>query len=397
MSPGTWSLTDLFSSDGFMPHGHCYLWNPGLVWLHVVSDGVIALAYMSIPFTFVYLARKRRDIPFNWMFFSFGTFIVACGATHAMEVWTLWTPWYWLSGAIKAVTAIASVTTAIFLIRILPRALAIPRSSDLFEAHEKLRLANGVLENRTSELSTTLRERETLLREKTSLLQEVHHRVKNNLQMISSLLNLQARQIVDKEMRAIFLESQGRVRSIALLHESLYQFGDLGRIDMQEYVKKLVATLGRSYGSDASSARIVAEIGPVYLTANEAVPIGLIVNELVTNSLKHAFVGKRDDPDREIRIEMRVEDDQLTLRVADNGRGFGSAVAPMREETMGLTLVRDLSLQLRGNAEFATANGAVCTVRFPLPRELPRRMPFGVDGFDGSDPARRAVAPSAAP
>ena len=107
-----WSLPGLFSSDGFMPHGHCYLWNPGLVWLHVISDGLIAMAYMTIPFTLVYLARKRRDIPFNGMFFSFGLFIVACGATHAMEVWTLWTPLYWLSGAIKAVTAVAPLGTA---------------------------------------------------------------------------------------------------------------------------------------------------------------------------------------------------------------------------------------------------------------------------------------------
>jgi two-component sensor histidine kinase len=321
---------------------------------------------MTIPFTLVYLARKRRDIPFNGMFFSFGLFIVACGATHAMEVWTLWTPLYWLSGAIKAVTAVASLTTAFFLVRLLPKALAIPRSSDLLEAHESLRAANVVLESRTSELSEILREREGLLQQKTSLLQEVHHRVKNNLQMISSLLNLQARQIVDKEMRAIFLESQGRVRSIALLHESLYQSEDLGRIDMKQYVDKLVATLVRTYGGDTSGARVVAAIDRVHLTANVAVPCGLIVNELVTNSLKHAFAGARDGADREIRIEMRIVDEELTLVVADNGRGFASEVDPMREATMGLTLVRDLSLQLRGHAELTSAGGARCTVRFPV-------------------------------
>ena len=106
-----------------MPHGHCYLWNPQLVWLHVVSDGLIVLAYMSIPFTLVYLAHRRRDIPFNWMFFSFGMFIVACGATHAMEIWTLWTPLYWLSGGIKAVTAVASLATAGFSYESCPRLL----------------------------------------------------------------------------------------------------------------------------------------------------------------------------------------------------------------------------------------------------------------------------------
>jgi two-component sensor histidine kinase len=369
VSADIWSLPDLFSSDGFMPHGHCYLWNPALIGLHVISDGLITLAYLSIPFTLVYLARKRRDIPFNGMFFSFGMFIVACGATHAMEVLTLWTPWYWLSGTIKAITAVASITTAVLLVRILPKALAIPRSSDLFEAHEKLRNANAVLESRTSELSEILHEREGLLQEKTSLLQEVHHRVKNNLQMISSLLNLQARQIVDNDMRAIFLESQGRVRSIALLHESLYQSEDLGRIDMQQYVEKLVAMLERTHDAGASGARVVAEIDRIYLAPSVAVPCGLIVNELVTNSLKHAFAGAGDGAEREIRIEMRIVDDELTLRVADNGVGFASGVDPMREETMGLTLVRDLSVQLRGRAELTTANGARCTVRFPVPRQ----------------------------
>lgn len=99
-------LKDLLSPDGFMPHGHCYLWNPGLVWLHVISDGLITLAYTSIPVTLLHLARRRQDIPFNGMVLCFGAFIVACGATHAMEIWTLRTPVYWLAGTIKAITAV---------------------------------------------------------------------------------------------------------------------------------------------------------------------------------------------------------------------------------------------------------------------------------------------------
>jgi len=79
-------LQRLLSTDGFMPHGHCYLWQPALVTLHLLSDGLIALAYTSIPFTLVYFVRKRRDVPFNWIFFCFGVFIIACGATHYMEI-----------------------------------------------------------------------------------------------------------------------------------------------------------------------------------------------------------------------------------------------------------------------------------------------------------------------
>jgi PAS domain S-box-containing protein len=149
-------LERLFSSNGFMPHGHCYLWNPGLVWLHVASDALTALAYTSIPFTLVYFVRKRRDIPFNWMFLCFGVFIIACGATHYMEIWTLWTPTYWLSGVIKAITALASVPTAVLLIRLVPKALVIPTPEQLSIANSELQRAHEALERRVQERTAEL-------------------------------------------------------------------------------------------------------------------------------------------------------------------------------------------------------------------------------------------------
>ena len=93
----------LVSPSGFMPHGHCYLWLPQLVWLHVVSDAVIALAYVSIPVTLLAFARKRRKLPFGWVLFASGVFIISCGMTHVLEIVTVWYPAYWLAGAVKAV------------------------------------------------------------------------------------------------------------------------------------------------------------------------------------------------------------------------------------------------------------------------------------------------------
>src|SRR6267378_2547437 len=152
-------LDSLFSSGDFMPHGYCYLWKPGLVWLHVVSDALIALAYFSIPITLIYFIRKRRDLPFNWMFLCFGTFIMACGTTHAMEVWTLWHGTYWLSGAIKAVTAMASVPTAILLVHLVPRALALPSPEAMkLEIAERKR-AQQALHEAKEELELRVRER----------------------------------------------------------------------------------------------------------------------------------------------------------------------------------------------------------------------------------------------
>src|SRR6266567_7520367 len=156
-------LEKLFSSD-FMPHGYCYLWNPGLVRLHVVSDALIALAYFSIPATLIYFIRKRRDLPFNWMFVSFGIFILACGATHTMEVWTLWHGTYWLSGAIKAITAMASVPTAILLVQLVPRALALPSPEAMKVEIAERKRAEQALHQAKNELELKVLERTAELR-----------------------------------------------------------------------------------------------------------------------------------------------------------------------------------------------------------------------------------------
>jgi len=116
----------LLHTSGFIPHGHCYRWQPLLVWLHLVSDSLIALAYYSIPVSLVYFAKRRADLPFRWVFWVFGAFIVACGTTHLMDVWTLWHPTYWLSGALKALTAFLSVATAAMLYWLVPHALLLP-------------------------------------------------------------------------------------------------------------------------------------------------------------------------------------------------------------------------------------------------------------------------------
>ena len=163
-------FTTFSSTVGFIPHGHCYLWKPGLVWLHVVSDSLIALAYYSIPLMLVYFVRSRRDLPFDWIFLLFGTFIVACGTTHVMEVWTLWHPTYWLSGLIKAITAFASLATAVLLAQLLPLALALPSPAQLEvtalslkneiterkKAEEALQGVNEELEDRVTQRTASL-------------------------------------------------------------------------------------------------------------------------------------------------------------------------------------------------------------------------------------------------
>ncbi len=131
-------LNNFFSTSQFIPHGHCYLWKPGLVWLHLISDVLTGLAYYSIPVMLVYFVRKRQDMPFGWIFLMFGTFIIACGTTHLMDVWTLWYPTYWLSGLLKAITAFVSVLTALELVSLMPQLLVLPSPAQLEAANYQL-------------------------------------------------------------------------------------------------------------------------------------------------------------------------------------------------------------------------------------------------------------------
>src|SRR5438552_754533 len=110
----------------FMPYGYCYLWDPWIVWLHVLSDALITFSYYCIPLAIIYIVRKRGDLPFNWVFWMFGSFILACGTTHLVEVWNVWHASYLLAGVLKAATAGISLLTAVMLVPLLPKIVALP-------------------------------------------------------------------------------------------------------------------------------------------------------------------------------------------------------------------------------------------------------------------------------
>lgn len=158
----------------FLPHGFCYTWNRDLVWLHLVSDSLIGVAYFSIPFALAYFVHKRRDLPFSWMFVLFGLFIIACGSTHWMEVWTLWYPDYWLSGAIKALTAAVSVPAAVALVFLVPRALTIPGAEQLRTMNESMALQIERRERTEESLRKAQLELETQVNERTRELANVN-------------------------------------------------------------------------------------------------------------------------------------------------------------------------------------------------------------------------------
>jgi signal transduction histidine kinase len=171
----------LFDSD-FMSHGGCYFWRPELVWLHVSSDALIVLAYVMIPFSLIQLVRKRKDLEFNWMFVMFGAFILACGATHFMNVWNIWHSAYRLDGVVKAITALASIPTAILMFRLVPQAVALPSAEDLRKEIENRTRAEAEVRSLNADLERRVEERTALLQRSNAALQRFAYVSSHDLQ-----------------------------------------------------------------------------------------------------------------------------------------------------------------------------------------------------------------------
>jgi len=200
------------------------------------------------------------------------------------------------------------------------------------------------------------------LREKEALLKEIHHRVKNNLQVVSSLLGLQSRAVADGDTRKMFQESQDRIHSMALLHESLYQSHNLSQINFPEYIRQLAAHLFHSYGVAAERIHLQTDMDELSLHLDAAVPCGLIINELVSNSLKYAFPDGREG---NIRIELRgLSDGSTRLVVADNGVGLRADIDWVNTRSLGLRLVRTLAQQLNAQIEVNSGQGMEVRLAF---------------------------------
>ena len=207
-----------------------------------------------------------------------------------------------------------------------------------------------------------------LLQQKETLLREIHHRVKNNMQVMSSLLSLQARTVLQPEVSRMLQDNQNRIQSMALLHEILYESDDLATVDFPKYVLRMLNQLFRSYGVDDKHVRLRSEFDALALDLDEALPLGLLINEVVSNSLKHAFPQGRNG---EVYIGLRRQSNgDVALVLSDDGIGLPDDLDCMTSPSLGLRLVRTLAQQLRAKLDIRSPGGAEVSVTFTPVRKL---------------------------
>jgi PAS domain S-box-containing protein len=229
----------------------------------------------------------------------------------------------------------------------------------LFADITERKRTEDALREREARISASLREKEVLLK-------EIHHRVKNNMQVISSLVALQAEELQDAATRAVLMDLTHRVRSMAMVHEKLYQSVDLARVEFAGYARSLLNYLWRAHGTAASGVRLAMDLEPVSLAVNEAVPCGLILNELVSNALKHAFCGGAGG---EVAVSLCCdEESRIVLRVRDNGAGLPPGFDWRQARSLGLRLVQMLAVQLHAAVDVSATGGTEFAIRFGGPK-----------------------------
>src|SRR5436190_4528650 len=262
---------NFFSSDYLNPHGICLFWRPELIWTHAISDILIGVAYFSIHAVLGVFLYHRRDVRFGWAIWMFVLFILLCGVTHFMSVWTLWNPDYGIEALVKAATAVASVVTAVALWPLLPKAIALPSHAAL---EDRIRERDTAFDELQAAMTTMMEMREHEARQKL-LLDELNHRVKNTLASVQSI----AAQTLDHATdlgtaRGTFLD---RLMALSTAHNLLVK-RQWGSMSFHELVTDMLAHYGRPY----------AYAGPdLELEPNTTVMLGMAIHELATNALKH--------------------------------------------------------------------------------------------------------------
>jgi signal transduction histidine kinase len=388
-------LERLFSTDGFMPHAMCYEGNPYVITLHVVSDALIAIAYYSIPLTLVYFVRKRKDLAFDWMFVCFAIFIVACGTTHLMEILNLWKPTYWLSGVIKALTAITSVVTAFLLIRLIPQALALPSPDQLRrsnsalqneirereEASRKVEQLNQQLVEHSNKIQTANKELETFA-------YSVSHDLRAPLRHIDGYVNLLLADgpQAGEQSRRYMAKVSDSARQMGILIDNLLAFSGMGRAALQPAwvdTDALVGEVREELSPETKGRDIEWTIDPLPKVHVDKSLYKQVWMNLLGNALK--YTRKRDKA--RIAVHCKESGGQYEFSIQDNGAGFEMKYAgklfgiferlhrkdEFEGTGIGLASVRRIVSRHGGKTWAEGVLGSGATFYFTLPKTAPEK------------------------
>jgi signal transduction histidine kinase len=304
LSPGV--LQGLLKPDEFMPHATCYLRNPRMIWLHVTSDLAIGIAYVCISTTLGYLVWKAsKDIPFHWMFLAFGLFIVTCGLTHFMEVWTVWTPLYWLAGYVKVICAVASVTTALALFPLVPKVFALINSVKVSEQRgNQLQTAYGEMESFAYSVSHDLRAPLRGIQGMATALEEDH----------GPSLAPEGRAYLDK-----ILQSSAKMDTLI---RDMLEYSRVTRAQLDLEPTDVGASLSEAQANiaaDVEKSRAVIKVqGPLPPVLANRRLLSQVFSNLLANAIK--FVRPGVPP--EVTISAEDLGNFIRIQVKDNGIGI---------------------------------------------------------------------------
>jgi len=272
-------ISTFLSSSGFMPHGHCFLWTPALLWTYVLSDGLIGLAYYSIPVALWYFVRRRTDLPFTWIFVMFAIFIFACGTTHLMAIWKIWQPVYWLDAGIKMVTASVSLATAVLLWPLMPKALSLPSPGRLRQVNRELtrevaerrrverdlQELNQQLEQRVAERTAEMQTANQELRRQIDERKQVERSLRESQRLLQAVADNSAAIIWVKDLEGRYLLINGNYENLFGLRRDEI----LGRTDY-ELMPAEQADIFRAVDQQALVARTAVQAEEAALRSGEA-------------------------------------------------------------------------------------------------------------------------------
>lgn len=385
-------FSQLFQAD-FMPHGMCYLWRPDVLWLNVISDGLIAAAYFAIPVLLVELVRRRKHLTFHWMFWMFAAFILLCGSTHLLSIVIVWKPIYRFDGFIKLLTGVASITTAIVLLKLMPQILAIPLPEELAAVNRALaqqvainRKTEQDLRNLNDELERRVAERTAALERSNQDLSQfayvASHDLQEPLRMISNYTQLLERRYasqMSEEARSFMRFAVEGARRMEDLVTDLLTYAQIDReakplqeLDVRKSVDNAIRAL--EHVLEKEQAEIIVDPLPVVL--GDEAQVSQVFQNLISNSLKYRSTER---PRIHIWAVPGSSSKEWRFFVKDNGAGFDMQFRPrlfhmfQRLESrqpgtgIGLALCKKIVQHHGGRIDIESRVGLGTTVFFTLP------------------------------